>query len=330
MRKTIFVTLIFCGLIFEALIAGTFRVNNRLADNPSANIYSDIQTAHDAAFSGDTLMIEGSSQIYSGFTCTKRLVIKGPGYYLVGNPDLSANKLAAGLSTTSFGEGSDGCVVMGIEFYSSIGINDDNITVRRCILGQVNMSYDIQNFTVSECIFSGSGYLSGSLATNLVVSNNIFTNTGIYIQDGSTGVFLNNVVTCDNVAIPSGFDIKNNIFFTTEKANTTFPPLPDPNVSHNISITDHFGTDNNNQANVSEASLFLGALTESTDGKWQLKVGSPAIGAGESGVDCGAFGGPQPYILSGLPVGPVIYELNVSSYATEDNKLPVTIKVKSH
>ena len=322
--------LFLCGISSGILIAGTFRVNNRLADNPSANIYSEIQDAHDAAFNGDTLMIEGSSENYSSLTCTKKLVIKGPGYYLDENPGLSANILAANVSTAYFNEGSSGTVVMGIDFISSITISDNNITVRRCTLGQVNMSYNINNITVSECIFAGSGYLSGSLATNLIVSNNIFANTGIYITDGTAGAFLNNIVACSNVTFPSGIDIKNNIFFTTEKANMIFPLLPDPNFSHNISITDHFGTENNNQVNVSEASLFLGELTESTDGKWQLKEGSPAIGAGEGGVDCGAFGGPQPYILSGLPVGPVIYELNVSSYATEDNKLPVTIKVKSY
>lgn len=330
MKKTIFISLFLCGILFESLMAGTFRVNNRLDDNPSANIYSDIQAAHDAAFNGDTLMIEGSSQNYSSFTCTKKLVIKGPGYYLNENPGLSASKLSAIVSGASFNDGSDGSVIMGIEFISSINLGDDNITIRRCVLGQVNFSYDLKNITVSESIFSGNGYLSSSLATNLIVSNNIFDNTGIYISDGTTGVFLNNVVVCSSVTIPGGFYIKNNIFFTTEKVNMSFPMLPDPNISYNISITDHFGTDNNNQANVSESSLFLGALTESTDGKWQLKAGSPALGTGEGGVDCGAFGGPQPYILSGLPVGPVIYELNVSSYATEDNKLPVTIKVKSN
>jgi len=74
--------------------------------------------------------------------------------------------------------------------------------------------------------------------------------------------------------------------------------------------------------------LFLG--TGSTDGKWQLKAGSPAIGAGVGGIDCGAFGGLGPYILSGLPTGPVIYQLNVSSHSVTGNKLPVTIKVKSY
>ncbi|MBN2214882.1 MAG: hypothetical protein JW723_11610 [Bacteroidales bacterium] len=330
MKKTIIFALFFCGVVPGILTAGTYRVNNKLSDNPAANIYSSIQDAHDAAFNGDTLMIEGSSQNYSGFICTKKLVIKGPGYYLTENPGLSANKLTASISSSNFNPGSAGTLMMGIEFKSSLYLSDDNLTIRRCIVSQVNLGLNRDNLTITECIFSGSGYLSGSVHTNLVVSNNIFNNSGIYISEGSTGAFLNNVATCTNITLPSSIDIKNNIFFTLEKANVNLPMLPDPNVSYNISITDHFGTDNNNQANVSEGSLFLGALTESTDGKWQLKESSPAFGAGEGGVDCGAFGGPQPYILSGLPVGPVIYEMNVSSYATEDNKLPVTIKVKSH
>jgi hypothetical protein len=330
MKKTIILILFFYGMIPGILTAGTFRVNNKLTDNPSAKIYSDIQDAHDAAFNDDTLMIEGSSESYSGFTCTKKLVIKGPGYYLDENPGLSANTLPARVSSAIyFYEGSDGSVIMGVDITGSIFLSDNNLTVRRCILGQTNISTNLENITISECIFS-FGYLNSLLVTNLVLINNIFTNSGFYIQQASTGAFLNNVIACDIVTIPSGIDIKNNIFFTTSKANVILPLLPDPNICNNISITDHFGTDNNNQANVSEASLFLGALTESTDGTWQLKEGSPAIGAGEGGVDCGAFGGPQPYILSGLPVGPVIYELNVSSYATEDIKLPVTIKVKSH
>ena len=329
MKKTILITF-FCGILSGILTAGTFRINNKLTDNPSANIYSEVQAAHDAASNGDTLMIEGSSQNYSSFTCTKKLVIKGPGYYLDENPGLSANKLSSVVSGASFNTGSDGSQIMGLVIATSLGLSDNSLTIRRCNLGQVNVSFNNDNITISECIFSGSGYLNVSVSSNLIVMNNIFTNTGLYFTDGSTGLFLNNIVTCNYVTIPTGIDIKNNIFFTTEKNNITLPSLPDPNISYNISITDHFGTDNNNQANVSESTLFMGDITESTDGKWQLKGGSPAIGAGESGADCGAFGGPQPYILSGLPVGPVIYELNVSSYSTQDNKLPVSIKVKSH
>ena len=61
----------------------------------------------------------------------------------------------------------------------------------------------------------------------------------------------------------------------------------------------------------------------------ELKAGSPAIGGGVSGADCGAFGGPAPYVLSGVPNLPHIYEADVPASATSDSGLQVSIKVKS-
>ncbi len=330
MKKTILLSVFLCGLFTVQITASTFRVNNKLTDNTSAKIYSTIQKAHDAAYNGDTIMIEGSAQSYDGFTCTKKLVVKGPGYFLDENPGISANKLSAKSSTIYFNSGSSGSVMMGIEITSNIYINDDNITVRRCNLYAIQL-YTSENITVSECYLpSLYGSISGSgIVTNLMLLNNTI-NASVYLPANSTGAFLNNIFTYAWITIPTGFDMKNNILFFTEKDNIHLPMMPDPDVSYNLSLTDHFGTDNHNQANVAEGSLFLGPLTESTDGTWQLKAGSPATGAGEGGIDCGAFGGPQPYILCGVPTGPVIYQLNVSSYSTTDNKLPVTIKVKSY
>jgi hypothetical protein len=332
MKKAIILTLFLYGLLAGTLIAGTYRVNNKLVNNPTAKIYSDLQAAHDAAYNGDTLMIEGSPDSYNDLICTKRLVIKGPGYYLDENPGISANKLSAKVSSMYLNSGSNGSLIMGIQISWNLSISDDNITVRRCSLGNNESIGNNENITISECIlliYGYNSYFSGSIVTNLVVTNNIIIQP-ISFQDGSTGVFLNNVFGSEYITIPTGFDVKNNILFTNAKDYVKLPLLPDPDVCYNISIGDQFGTANHNQASVSESALFLGALTESTDGKWQLKEGSPAIAAGEGGINCGAFGGPQPYILSGVPTGPVIYELNVSSYSTNDNKLPITIKVKSY
>jgi hypothetical protein len=330
MKKSIFFALFICGLLTAPLTATTYRVNNKLTSNPAANIYSTIQAAHDAAYNGDTLMIDGSSDNYYGFTSTKRLVIKGPGFFLDENPGISANKLSAKIySQINFNTGSAGSLIMGIESTAAFIVNEDNITVRRCKLLYGLQVYS-EDVSISECyIESNSASLYGTIVTNLIVASNIIK-TFVNLQAGSTGLFLNNVFTVDIITIPTGFDMKNNIFFFTGNTNVHLPMLPDPDVCYNMSIADHFGTANNNQANVAESSLFLGALSESTDGTWQLKAGSPAIGAGEGGINCGAFGGPQPYILCGVPTGPVIYQLNVSSYSTTDNKLPVTIKVKSY
>ena len=74
---------------------------------------------------------------------------------------------------------------------------------------------------------------------------------------------------------------------------------------------------------------YSGSLGKSDDAKWMLKAGSPAIGAGVSGVDCGAFGGVTPYVLSGVPNLPHIYEAAIPGTAYSDKGLSCTIKIKS-
>ncbi len=74
---------------------------------------------------------------------------------------------------------------------------------------------------------------------------------------------------------------------------------------------------------------FNSTLGYSTDGKWQLKTGSPAIGAGVSGVNCGVFGGVTPYVLSGVPNLPHIYQAAIAGTAYSDAGLSCTIKIKS-
>jgi hypothetical protein len=335
MKKAILLTMLLRILLAVPLLATTFRVNNKVPDNAAAKIYSTLEKAQEAASNGDTIMLEGSPDIYTDvFQCAKRLVIKGPGYFLDENPGISANKLSAQVSDIYFMDGSMGSTIIGVSLGTvQIYTGGDNITFRRCCLDKFYYTISCENISFSECYFTINSQnivntSSWDIITNLVVMNCIFGGS-IYIPNG-TGVFLNNVFSHSYITIPTGFDMKNNILFTTEKTNIHLPALPDIDICNNISISDHFGTANNNKANVAESSLFLGASTASTDGKWQLKTGSPAIGAGVDGIDCGAFGGPGPYILSGVPTGPVIYQLNVSSHSNTANKLPVTIKVKSY
>jgi len=336
MKKVFIIILFFCGIMTVPLLSQsfrTYRVNNMLTQNPAAKIYTTVQAAHDAANNNDTILIEGSPVTYGdNFKCTKKLVIKGPGYFLDENPGISANKHAAQLGGQwEFNSGSSGSLLMGIVHAYMIVINVNDFTVRRSNLQYMPINQGMQNINVSECYFKETPQyesIASNLVTNLAVTNCIIKGS-VWLMPGSTGTFVNNIFTATNITIPTGFVMKNNIIFTTEKTGISLPAL-DAAVSYNMSISDHFGTANNNKANASATALFVGDATESTDGRWQLKAGSPAIAAGEGGADCGAFGGPNPYILSGLPVGPTIYELNVSSYVKPDGKLPMTIKVKSY
>ena len=70
--------------------------------------------------------------------------------------------------------------------------------------------------------------------------------------------------------------------------------------------------------------------TNSCDSSFYLIPNSPAIGAGYNGVDCGIFGGPTPYELSGLPSRPWIYELMAPPATTGGSgPMPVVVKVKA-
>lgn len=84
------------------------------------------------------------------------------------------------------------------------------------------------------------------------------------------------------------------------------------------------------------ANKFIGAamtdvftLTGVADAMYRLKEGSPAIGYGTNGYDCGAFSGAYPYVISGRPrFIPYIYEAVIPNHPT-DGKLNVTLKIKS-
>ena len=97
--------------------------------------------------------------------------------------------------------------------------------------------------------------------------------------------------------------------------------------NNNIGHSTQCGTANGNQQNVNMTTVFVG--TGSTDGQWQLSAGSPALGAGVDGVDCGMFGGDYPYKLSGLPSVPAIY-YHEQTIDNVNQQLNVTIKAKSH
>jgi hypothetical protein len=61
-----------------------------------------------------------------------------------------------------------------------------------------------------------------------------------------------------------------------------------------------------------------------------LASNSPAKGSGENGTDAGAFGGDEPYILSGIPSIPSIYQLTVPANVPQGGTLNVQIKAKTN
>ena len=103
--------LLFLLISATAFAQNTLRVNNIPGINAP---YTTIQAAVTAASAGDIILVEGSPTAYNvgAFDLTKKLTIRGPGYFLNENITVQANQNPATITSTSFyfSPGSDGSV----------------------------------------------------------------------------------------------------------------------------------------------------------------------------------------------------------------------------
>jgi hypothetical protein len=315
--------------------AAKWRVNN----NPAIDAdFLDIQTAHDNANAGDTLYIEGSGTPYGGpFAFYKKLVLIGPGYFLNENDSTQHNKAVASVGGLYLYSGSDGSVVSGLYLdapwgnYAFHTNSVSNIIIKNCYLNTINAEtvylYYSNNIVVQQCFVHGNSsniYISAG-SNNILVQNNYFgpewNAWAIYMEDGSSGDFYNNVIALGHMQLFSG-TFRNNILCQSGhgfSANNV-------NITNNISSGEEFGCLNGNQCYVDMNNVFVcwnDCTGRTSDDKFMLLPTGVAIGAGYGGVDCGMFDGPAPYSLSGLTNIPAIWEMGVSG-------MNVIIKAKSH
>jgi hypothetical protein len=249
------------------------------------------------------------------------------------NTNQQANPATATIASFKLNTGSSGTIISGL----TVLVNDNyistgDITISRNTIG--SNIYISRDYSYSNIIISGNyginligttGSLSATLITNVLIINNYLANVTLNSQ--YSGVIANNIFS-HHSNTTSGFTIKNNICTNSDGS-------PDFNgnsntISNNISAsTVGLPAGNGNQNGVLMTTVFVGATGNSTDGQWQLKTGSPAIGAGSNSEDCGIYGGSTPYHLSGLPKIPSVYLLSAPA-TSNGNTLAVTISVKTN
>ena len=88
--------------------------------------------------------------------------------------------------------------------------------------------------------------------------------------------------------------------------------------SNNLCGETQYPNVNGNQQNVDMTTVFEDYTTYIDNG-YLLKAGSSAIGAGMLGVDCGAFGTNDPYVLSGMPPIPAIFDVEMDVGENSNN-----------
>jgi len=324
-------------VIFLAFNSFLFATIWTVDKNPNNNAnFTEIIDAIDAAIAGDTIYVAGHNNNYGSITLTKQVHLVGPGYFLDENPETNAWQVSAKLSSVTFNTGAEGSTITGFELPSYyIAVNCNDVTIKRNKIdynSSINfalfVAQDLNGISIIQNYIKFTGNSSGAISvgsnTNCLILNNyIYSSLNYYaikLLNNSSAQIFNNIIY-------GKVSIYNTVFYNNILRAGVFTSSSS-DVSNNISDENQFGTGNNNQSNVDMTTVFL--MEGSTDGMWQLKDGSPAIGAGFDGEDCGMFGGPAPYVLSGQPPIPAIYYINVPGTGNNVQGLPVTIKVKSH
>lgn len=343
MKTKLYSTLLKTSLSLLTLIlvlgasAGIWRVNNSDASADFQSIQSAIDDATQVS-DGDTLFVEGSATAYSGFTCSRLLYIIGPGFRLAENPRTGNHaSYAVIVGWASFEAGSQGSVFSGFAFDSGsaayeVDIETDNITVMRCyltrgfgIVGTVNNPIIVQNFILDGISIGSSGWgFQGMIFNNNIVDGDLNVSTSIstprtfasvnnnfFLEDVvvTTATFRNNI--WDPIGVNASVNINSGI------------------VENNLFFNSQLGTENGNMGFTDNTTVFGDRTGRSFDEQWALADDSTFKNSGTDGTDPGPFGGSNPYILSGVPPLPVIYEINTSGFGNQENGLPVEIKVRS-
>lgn len=322
-------------VIYSTLLHATIRRVGFFLPAVTNVDYPNLQAAHDAASPGDTvLMLPGSSL---SANISKPLVLIGPGYFLdttsttyPGNGGLQANpatnKTGGQLNFYAGSSGStvEGCTIGTMSFVDS-GLN--NIIIQRCDLQGYNTFYkDAGTITIQQCAVEGPIY-SDQFATSLITIANLSFNNCMFIDAGiAFSVGGNPNYNVNGIINNCIFDFRSNIYpgsgswlvlnsvfqnglssFLTSISNIVFID----NIACNSQYP--FPSGNGNSGNLVSTWAQVFKLTGSWDGQYALAAGSPAKGAGINGslpTDIGVFGGPAPYILSGIPPIPAIYQIS--------------------
>ena len=314
-----------------------------LYPTPGPNRYTTVQAAVDASSAGDTVYVE-PGEYQGSLQIDHDLIFIGPGWYQrevdsLTNTLTSRARLTSDLFITSDAEvGIHGMWLRGLRlrdsssvtststYYESIVYLESsrNAVFVGCVFAYFQSSgsayalykfgnVDMLSLTVSNCLFTGSRAIRSRYYASSTSQSNI-----AYVD-------FNNCVARGTVNITTG-SVQNCILFSSLSTSGN-PGLSASNcVFIGQPYTSSWGVPNS-VWDVSEYAVFT--RSGPVERFYQLKTTSPARGAGSNGNDAGLFGGPTPFVLSGIQNIPWIHQLNLTSQGSQGSGVDVNVKVRA-
>lgn len=294
-------TLLFLAAISMAVAANAkiLRVSNV---SGSSAPYATIEAAHEAASAGDTIMLDASPTRYDDFTVTltKKVVLLGPGYWLVRNGVIEEGASSATVYTLVIKAAET--VVKGINISNALRIQASKVVINRCHIEGIEIAKSCDNAVISQSFILNK--INGNTSNYHQITNNIFVNTSTFGHING----MNNCYIAYNTCRSAKFE-SNATNSTFE--NNLWKEFNDK--GSNNSVKDNYQTDIiNTQAtnDFIDSDYYKLEIPEEVTSKY------------------GAFAGDSPYIFSGVPSGPVIKDLVVPTTVETGSKMNVTIKVE--
>ncbi|MBK1876266.1 hypothetical protein [Pelagicoccus mobilis] len=306
--------LLACTLTVSASHAATHTVDNA---NPGAADFDTLSAAITAAAAGDTLILAGSSTSYGSVTLNKELHLIGPGWFIEGNfPDASETHGAIIDKVTINSLAGSGSSLTSLQ----IGVVDlddtSDILVQR--LGPtystgtvfINVN-DVTNSTIRQNYRAQvSGGTLSNTNSNLKIHNNILIGSGLHTTLHNSDVSYN-LLRGYLIAIEGG-TLRYNILAPDTSCQLT---LTNALAEYNIvdASQNNTGNDKNvwpedkNINDADETTFFAGG---SFDARYKLAPGSEAANILDTGIDAGPFSGDHPYVPSGMPSVPVVFQVS--------------------
>ncbi len=330
MKKFIFLPLV----LFSILSFGQARF---VVQNGTTKVFSNINSAITAANAGDTLYIPGGGFAIANTNIDKTLHWIGAGHY----PDsTSATGQTRITSSLNFSGNCDNSSFEGIYFvgnlvFGSSGNDAVNVSIKKCrVAGELYLRAHTTDsagidFHIKESVL---GRVFGNYGSNCLIEKTMFFGNVHYFYQSvfdhcifavpGEVLYKSSFCMIKNSAIAYGqnFSYSSNIELYYNLFQSSLPYDP---------VTSTF-TGSNNLTNVGHANVFktiIGNVFDfSYNNNYNLKAGSPGIGAAEDGTDMGIYGSALPYKDGAVPFYPHIRNVQIDNSAT-NGQLGVKITV---